>query len=398
LNRPATTRRAILAAPLAAPAARAEAPPVRIGMLLPVTGRLAALAPPMRAGIALALAEVAAAGGVLGGRPLEAIEADDRSDPLAGVAAARMLVERGVAAIIGPAASGVVVAVANAVTVPAGVPLISPAATAPAVSWIRDDDTVFRTAVPEGLQGRVLARLAREAGLARVAALFANTEAGRGLLAAFASAFATRGGTVTASQAYEEARPSYRAELQALAARGEPQALLVVGAAGSGGATILRESAALRAFSRHLGMGGLRDEAAGPLEGMFGTGPASADSRGLQAFAEAFRRANPTLDPAAPFAAEAYDAAMLLALAVQAGGAEPGAIRRQLRAVANGPGEAVGPGDFARARDLLSRGMGVDYGGASGPLEFDEAGDARGIVEQWAVRGGRVERVGLLSA
>ncbi|MFN3288611.1 MAG: hypothetical protein ACK40H_09185, partial [Sphingomonadaceae bacterium] len=68
-------------------------------------------------------------------------------------------------------ASGITIAVANAVTIPAGVPIISPSATAPAVSDLNDNDTVFRTAVPDGLQGAVLGRITKARGIDRVAVM-----------------------------------------------------------------------------------------------------------------------------------------------------------------------------------------------------------------------------------
>ena len=70
---------------------------------------------------------------------------------------------------------------------------------------------------------------------------------------------------------------------------------------------------------------------------------------------------------------------------------------KNLRTVANGPGEVVGPGEFARARDLIARGTKVNYEGASGPIEFNATGDAQGRVEHWMVRNGRVTSVAQLA-
>jgi branched-chain amino acid transport system substrate-binding protein len=403
-------RRAALAAGAAtlfAPAlASAQGEAVRIGVILSATGGLAAFVPPIRAGIALAFEEINAAGGVLGGRRLQMVEADDQTNPQAGVTAATRLVQaENVAAIIGPMASGITIAVANAVTVPAGVPIVSPSATAPAVSQINDNDTVFRTAVPDGLQGQVLARLVREAGIERVAIMAINNDYGRGLSGSFTAAFQARGGTVAGSQNYEENRPSYRAELQTLARAGNPQALLLIGYPASGGNTILRNSIENGFFQRYIGTDGMRDQSvidqigARPLEGMFGTGPGTAASPERRAAYEAaFRRANPQLDPGAAFVAQGYDAAYVIALAIQAANsAERAAIRGALRSVANAPGEIVGPGEFARARTLLAAGTAVNYEGASGPIEFNATGDAQGRIEHWRVQNGRITSVAQLS-
>jgi branched-chain amino acid transport system substrate-binding protein len=403
-------RRAALAAGAAslfAPSlARAQGEAIRIGVILSATGGLAAFVPPIRAGIVLAFEEMNAAGGVLNGRRLQMVEADDQTNPQAGVTVATRLVQaENVSAIIGPMASGITIAVANAVTVPAGVPIVSPSATAPAVSQIADNDTVFRTAVPDGLQGQVLARLVREAGIERVAVMAINNDYGRGLAGSFTAAFQARGGAIAGSQNYEENRPSYRAELQTLSRTGNPQALLLIGYPASGGNTILRNAIENGFFQRYIGTDGMRDQSvidqigARALEGMFGTGPGTAAApERREAYAAAFRRANPQMDPGAAFVAQAYDAAYVIGLAIQAAGsAERAAIRANLRTVANAPGEVVGPGEFARARDLIARGTKVNYEGASGPVEFNATGDAQGRIEHWAVRDGRLVSVAQLS-
>lgn len=404
------SRRAALAAGAASVilpgTARAQGEAIRIGVILSASGGLAAFVPPIRAGITLAFEEINSAGGVLNGRRLQMNEADDQTNPQVGVTVMTRLVQaENVAAIIGPMASGITIAAANAVSIPAGVPIISPSATAPAVSGLNDNDTVFRTAVPDGLQGQVLARLVREAGVERVAIMAVNNDYGRGLSGSFTAAFQGRGGTVAGSQNFEENRPSYRAELQTLAGRGNPQALLLIGYPASGGNTILRNSIESGFFQRYIMTDGMRDQSvvdqvgARALEGMFGTGPGTAAAAERRAAYEAaYRRANPNMDPGAAFVAQAYDAAYVIALAIQAAGsAERAAIRQNLRNVANGPGEVVGPGEFARARDLIARGAKVNYEGASGPIEFNATGDAQGRVEHWAVRDGRVVSVAQLA-
>jgi branched-chain amino acid transport system substrate-binding protein len=395
------------AAALAAPAlhvlpAQAQGGQIKIGAILSASGGLANFVPPIRAGIMLAIEEINAQGGVLDGQRLVLVEADDQTNPQVGVQVATRLVQaENVPVIIGPMGSGIVIATANAVTIPAGVPIISPSATAPAVSALNDNDTVFRTAVPDGLQGAVLGRVTKARGLDRVAVIAINNDYGRGLAGAFQAGFERHGGTVTASQNFEIDRPSYRAELQTLAGRGNPQALLVIAYPGSGGITILRNAIENGFFSRFILPDGMRDQSvidavgAQALAGTFGTAPGSAASPERRAaYVEAFRRANPTLDPAGAFVAQAYDAVYVAALAIQkAGRAERAAIRAALREVANPPGEVVGPGEWAKAKAALAAGRAIDYEGASGPVNFNETGDAEGKIEVWEVREGRIATV-----
>lgn len=87
---------------------------------------------------------------------------------------------------------------------------------------------------------------------------------------------------------------------------------------------------------------------------------------------ERFRERHPS--PDRDGAAAAYDAAMLLALAVEhAGEATSTAVAGSLRAVSRPPGTAVTVGEFDRARELLAAGEAVDYRGAAGRMDLTPA-------------------------
>ena len=83
---------------------------VTIGILSPLTGGAAGTGLAQRAGFELALAEINAAGGVLG-QPLRIIIEDDRADPATSVAAfEKLMTEDGVEFIAGGFASGATLA------------------------------------------------------------------------------------------------------------------------------------------------------------------------------------------------------------------------------------------------------------------------------------------------
>jgi branched-chain amino acid transport system substrate-binding protein len=372
----------------------AAAQDIRIGGVFSYTGGLGALGPRIRDGARLAIDEVNRAGGVLNGQRLALVDADDQTNPQVAVDVATRLVQvEKVSALIGAMASGSTIPVANSVTIPNGVVQISPSSTAPAISALKDNDFVFRTAVPDGLQGQVIAREARARGVERIAIMAINSAYGNGLMNAVRENFTRLGGTVTSATNFEGDRPSYRAELATAAGAGNPQALVVVGYPANGGNTILRQALENGFFKNFILPDGMRDPTvvkeigAKNLSGSWGTAPASTAEAALQ---ERFRTAYRSFskeDPTQAFVAESYDAAMLIALAIQqAGSADRTAIRDALRRVANGPGERVGPGEFARAKDLISRGTKVNYEGASGPVEFDASGDVQGRIGVWTVR------------
>ena len=99
--------------PLAVGRAEAQAPPVKVGELNSY-GRFAAFAVPYRNGMQLALDEINAAGGVLGGRKLEFVFRDDGSTPGDAVRVAEELLTReGASFLVGTFLSNVGLAVAD---------------------------------------------------------------------------------------------------------------------------------------------------------------------------------------------------------------------------------------------------------------------------------------------
>ena len=74
--------------------------PVKIGLVAALTGESALSGESITRGLKVAIEEVNAAGGVLGGRPLELVSRDDESDPAKGVAAARELIEQEQVAVV----------------------------------------------------------------------------------------------------------------------------------------------------------------------------------------------------------------------------------------------------------------------------------------------------------
>ncbi len=104
-----------------------ESGPIKVGMIVPSSGSSAPTGASMANGAQLAIDEINEAGGVLDGRKLELVTADDACDPQQAVAGANKLVSSGVVISVGGYCSG-----ATLPTLPifdkAGVPMIIPAA------------------------------------------------------------------------------------------------------------------------------------------------------------------------------------------------------------------------------------------------------------------------------
>ncbi len=136
---------------------------LKFGTLLPETGSLSFLGPPMIAATKLAVEDVNDAGG-FGGQDVGLTEGDsgDTSTDTANSTVDRELSE-GVDAIIGAASSAVTLTVIDKV-VNAGVVLFSPANTSAALTPYPDKGLYFRDAPPDALQGEVNAGMIADDG------------------------------------------------------------------------------------------------------------------------------------------------------------------------------------------------------------------------------------------
>ena len=201
--------------------------PVKIGTILDYTGDLGIYGPPIRNGADIAAEMINNAGGVLG-RPVQAVHRDGGSSSQVSTDAARALVTAdGVQAIVGALGSGYTIALAQAVTIPNEIVLISPASTSPAISVLDDNDYLFRTAVSDAAQGVVLARLANELGFETAATIYINNPYGEGLSRVFTENFEALGGTVTAAVPQESGQSSYQSEIEN-AVDGDPDVLIAM--------------------------------------------------------------------------------------------------------------------------------------------------------------------------
>ena len=372
--------------------------PVQIGAILAFTGDLASFGPPMRNGADLAAELVNAAGGVLD-RPVRAAHKDSGTNPQVAIEAARTLINiNGAHAIVGALSSGITQAVAESLTVPNQVVLMSPASTSPALTVMDDDDFLFRTAVSDAAQGVVLARLAKEQGFNSASALYVNNAYGEGLANVFKEHFEKEGGKVVALVPQESGQPSYVSELRR-ATKGSPEVLVAIGYPESAG-VYLREALEGQYADQFLFVDGTKNQdmlnrlGANQFEGMFGTAPGTPESDASRIFRKLYEERFGQL-PTNPFIGETFDAFVLLAFAIEKAGLNEGpAIRDALREVANPPGEKVGPGDVRRALELIRNGEDIDYEGVAGSQNIDANGDVSNAIEIWRIEGGQITSTG----
>jgi len=372
----------------------AAAQETKIGIILGFTGPLESITPGMGASAELALKEANDSG--LLSTTLTPVRADSTCiDSAAATAAAeRLVTSENVAAIMGADCSGVTTAILNNVAVPNGVVMISPSATSPALTDANDNGFFFRTAPSDARQGQVLTDVLVAQGIKSVAVTFTNNDYGKGFSDSFAAAFQAAGGTVTINAPHEDGKGDYSAEVAALQAAGG-DVLVVLGYVDQGGVGIIRAAVDSGAFSKFAlgdGMYGqsLIDAIGADLEGTVGVIP-GAEGEGMTKFSEAAKAAN--IDPSSSYTGESYDAAALIALAIQkAGSADRTAIRDAVLEVANAPGEKILAGELAKGLQILKDGGDIDYVGATN-VELIGPGEAAGTYREYVVRDGKFETV-----
>lgn len=369
---------------------------VKIGALMPMTGDLQAYGETSLKGVMLAADEINAAGGVLGHK-IDVSVGDTQTNPRAGVEAARKLANiENVVGIVGALRSGVSIPVAKSVSSAVGMTQISSASASPAITKLKDNDFLFRTVPSDAFQGVALAQVVKENGFGKVATLYIDNDYSEGLANSFAASFEALGGEISKSLAYEPGNASYRGELSKVAGNGG-EALVLIGYP-ENGITILRQSLEEGYFDKFIFTDGMKApeiiEAIGAehLNGSIGTSPeAAADSDAAVRFRRAYAAKHGELPPK-PFIDSAYDATILLGLAIEkAGSTDRKAVRDALRSVANAPGTEILPGEFAKAKELIADGKDIDYVGASGSQEIDGDGDVSGTFAYWTIDDGQIK-------
>ncbi|MGE0213645.1 MAG: ABC transporter substrate-binding protein [Parvibaculaceae bacterium] len=378
-----------------------QAEDTKIGALMDVTGPIASFIPPLMNAVNLAIKDVNDNGGLLDGKAVIVVGDSQAASQPAIDAANKLVNVENVVAIMGALASGSTMAAASAVTIPAGVVQLSPTATSPAMTDLKDNDVIFRLVPSDNYQGDVLAKIVMDEGIKKVAITYVNNDYGVGIGNTFNEAFKKAGGTVTAFEKHEDKKNSYRSELATLA-KGEPEALVVIAYASGSGAKIVKQSIEAGLFSRFIGTDGLRDDqlikevGAETLKTSFFSSPTSpAENAASAKLREAFNKEyGEGADK--PFVDQTYDATFLLALAVEkAGSADRSKISAALREVASAPGEKVGPGEWAKAKQLIKEGKDIDYEGAGGSYEFDANGDVTGYIGKFVVEGETYKQIGI---
>jgi branched-chain amino acid transport system substrate-binding protein len=325
------------AAALAASAAAQDT--IKVGEYASLTGKEASFGQQSHKGLTLAIAEINAAGGVLG-KKLELITEDNQTKSGESATAVKKLISRDkVVALIGEVASGRSNEAAPHAQ-KAHVPMIAPAATNPSVT--QNGDYIFRVCFIDPFQGTVLAKFAKDDLHAKKVAILLSVSNAYsvGLAKFFKETFTANGGTVVAEKSFSEGDKDFKAQLTAIRSLGV-DAIFVP--------SYYTEAALIARQARELGLnvplfggdGWVADEllqiGGEALNGCYYSTHFSPENQDpvVQTFVKKFRAKWDNLTPDA-FAALGYDAAYVLADAIKrAGSTEGPKLRDALAATKN---------------------------------------------------------------
>jgi ABC-type branched-subunit amino acid transport system substrate-binding protein len=348
---------------------------LQIGYVLPSTGGLAFIIDALVQPIDMGVDEIEAAGN----STVVLNPTDSGTDAQVATAAVEGLLNDEVSAIIGPAATGVSLSVIDRIT-GAEIPMCSPSNTGAIFTTYDDGGYYFRTAPPDNLQGQVHGDLITEDGASSVAIAYRSDEYGLGLAEAIRDQLDANGVTVAAFIEFDKDGTSFDAEAAQIAAAGVDAISLISFAEGAAFVQALIEAGVGPDAVPLYVADGFKDNVTADLidptdmsviEGVRGTYPSSAPPSGEPTFPdrlEAYAPGTPTI-----FSAHSYDCLMTIVLAAEsAGSTDSEDIAAAVNDVTRN-GEKCS--SYAECHSLLQAGIDIDYDGASGPLDFVDAGE-----------------------
>lgn len=311
---------------------------IKIGMIGPLTGDYATYGVNVCRGVEVAVEEVNAAGGI-DGKLLKLISEDTKGVPDDAARAATKLVDQDeVTAIVGAVLSGETIT-AGPFANDANVVMISPSSTATGIPDI--GEYIFRNCLSDDVQGAQLAEYAATTlGAKKFAILYAKNDYGEALKNAV-QATAKKLASVVAVESYNDGEQDFNAVLTAIKSK-QPDTLYIAGYY-TEAARIAQQAKDQGLSVQLLGADGffsakLTELGGEAVEGAIFTASFYPDdpAEAVQNFVAAYQ--TKYSEAADMFAAQGYDAMMLVVEALKAGDTDRVAVRDALAEVKDFPG------------------------------------------------------------
>ena len=354
----------------------ASQPELVIGRVMPETGALAFLAPPMVEAARLAVEDVQAAGG-----NVRMLTGDTGTDPDVASEAVNRLLGEGADVIVGAAASGISQSFIQTLY-DAQIPQCSPSNTSPSFSTQDNATFYFRTVPPDQAVSPIIANVVAADGATNVAIVARADDYGNAL-ADLVKAGLEDLGVSSEVVSYSPDAPSFDDTVTEVQSIGADAVVLIAFGEGAGIIRGLLESGVpARAMYGSDGLfdpglpGQVNPSDAGVINGMQVI--AAAGGTDFSVRLSEYTGANLS------YGGQSYDCVIVMALAALAAGSTAGPdIIAQVQNVTGGGTKCY---DYGECAGLLAEGADIDYEGVSGPLDLDEVGDptwGRYIIAQY---------------
>src|ERR687891_685489 len=201
---------ALVVGALVVPAGFAQAP-IKIGVIQPLSGPVAASGNYVRMGAEIARDWLNARGGVLG-RKIELLIEDNKSDPKEAASAAEKLIVRDkVPAIMGAWGSSMTLAAMPRLE-EYGVPMVVETSSAASITK-RGNPWIFRISPPSEMEALGLERYLGALGVKKADFMAVNTDWGRGAVTAFGDLLKRSGATVGVAEHMDQAATDMNAQI-----------------------------------------------------------------------------------------------------------------------------------------------------------------------------------------
>lgn len=346
-----------------------------LGAVLPRGGVAPELGDSMRAAVNLAVAQINAAGGVLG-EPVQVVVQEEGATAADALVSVQTLVQQGVDAIIGPTSSLNLLGTLG-IAVDNEVLTCSPTASALSLDGYPDNGLLLRTVPSDSLQATAIARVAEESGSSRAVVAYLDDAYGRPFADAVESALRANGTTVLGDAAFVADADSIEAAVATVVAADAE--LVVVIADGTTGPALIAavDEATDGSPLQYVVNDAVRrpDATATPLSRellsrITGVSPLAYPRS--DEFLAALRGTDP--EATGLYAVNAYDCVNLVALAAQAAESDnPFTIAASAAGVSDG-GQTCR--DFSACVEVLRQGRNVDYDGPEGVIALGAEGGA----------------------
>jgi branched-chain amino acid transport system substrate-binding protein len=191
--------------------ALAQQEPVRIGVIQPLSGPVAASGNYVRMGAEIARDWINGRGGVLG-KQVQLLIEDNKSDPKeAATAAEKLIVKDKVPVIVGAWGSSMTLAAMPKLE-EYGVPMVVETSSAATITR-RGNPWIFRISPPSEMEALGLERYLKDLGVKKADFLAVNTDWGRGAVGAFGDILKKSGASVGLAEFMEQAATDMNAQI-----------------------------------------------------------------------------------------------------------------------------------------------------------------------------------------